>query len=91
MGHGEVLFINPYAAGGWFGQYKIMKNKLKNDWNPGKWVLIWEYSIRAFIWVPTRLGSDDFQDYLLFCALDESNLSSKRVNQLCASCKYTDQ
>ena len=47
----------------------------------GYLVLIWEYSARAFIWVLTWLGSDDFHYYLLFCALDEHNLSSKRVKR----------
>ena len=28
-------FISPYAAGGNFGQYKMMQNTFKNDWNPG--------------------------------------------------------
>ena len=32
--------FNPYAGGGWFGQYKMMQNTWKNDWNPGTWVLI---------------------------------------------------
>ena len=26
---------------------------LKNDWNPGTWVLIWEYPARAIQWIPT--------------------------------------
>ena len=30
--------INPYAAGGYFGQYKKYAKILKNDWNPGMWV-----------------------------------------------------
>ena len=28
-----ISFFRPYAAGGYFGQYKIMQKKL--DWNPG--------------------------------------------------------
>ena len=28
--------VNPYAAGGYFGQYKMIQKKLNNDWNPGK-------------------------------------------------------
>ena len=31
----KVGFLNPYAAGGYFGQNKIMWKKLKNNWNPG--------------------------------------------------------
>ena len=32
--------INPYAAGGYFEQYKMIQKILKDDGNPGKWVLI---------------------------------------------------
>ena len=38
--------INPYTAGGEFGQYQMMQ-KSENDRNPGTWVLIWKYSARA--------------------------------------------
>ena len=51
----------------------------KNHWNPGSWVLIWEYSMRAIQRVPTRQGLDGFQKSLHFCALDESRLSIGRV------------
>ena len=27
--------------------------KLKNYWNPGTWVLIWENAVRAIQWIPT--------------------------------------
>ena len=30
-----------------------MMQNLKNDWNLGIWVLIWEYSARTFQWIPT--------------------------------------
>ena len=40
--------------------------KPENDWNPGKWVLIWEYSTRAIQWIPTRQGLVSFQG---FCVL----------------------
>ena len=46
---------------------KCAKN-LKNDWNPGTWVLIWEFSARAIQWVPTRQGLDGFQKSLRPCA-----------------------
>ena len=36
---------------------------LKND--PGIWVLIWEYSTRAFQWIPTLQGLDGFQNLRL--------------------------
>ena len=54
------------------GKYKMMQNPLENDRNPGKWVLIWEFSARAFQWIPTRQGLDDFRESLRSCALDES-------------------
>ena len=38
---------NPDVAGGQFGQYKIMQKSCKNDWNPGTWVLIWQFSMIA--------------------------------------------
>ena len=55
---------------------------LKNDLNPGKWVLIWEGSARAFQWIPTRQCSDGFQNCLHSCVLEESSLSIERVNLL---------
>ena len=48
---------------------------LKNDWNPGIWVLIWEYLARAIQRIPTRQGLDGFQKSLCPCALDERSLS----------------
>ena len=74
-----LVYLNPYAAGGWFDQFKMMQKKLKNDWNPGKWVLIWEYSARALQWIPTWQGLDYFQKSLRPCNLDENNLSIGRV------------
>ena len=29
--HIAFMMVNPYAAGGYFGQYKMMQNILKND------------------------------------------------------------
>ena len=60
----------------------MMQKIWKNDWNPGKWVLIWEYSVRAFLWIPTWQGLDGFQRFLHYCALDEGSLSIRRVNPL---------
>ena len=37
------------------------KKWLKNDWNPGTWELIWEYSARPIQWIPTWQGLDGFQ------------------------------
>ena len=53
---------------------------LKNDWNPGIWVLIWEYSARAIQWILTWHGLDGFQKSLRPCALDKSSPSIGRVN-----------
>ena len=38
---------------------KWCKN-IRNNRNPGIWVLIWEYSARAIHWIPTRQGLDVF-------------------------------
>ena len=54
--------------------------KLKYDWNPGTWVLIWEYSARAIQWIPTWKGLDGFQKSLCPCVLGKSSLSIGRVN-----------
>ena len=60
---------------------QIMQKKTrKKEWNPGTWVLIWEYSARAIQWIPIWQGLDGFQKYLLPCAMDESSLSIGRVN-----------
>ena len=42
---------------------------LKNDRNPGKWVLIWEFSARAFQWIPAWYGFDGFYTSLCPCDL----------------------
>ena len=57
----------------------MTQKSLKIDWNPGTWVLIWEYSARAFQWIPTWHGLDVFQKSLRSCALDESSLSIGRM------------
>ena len=51
-------------------------------WNPGKWVLIWKYSTRAFHCIPTWQGLDGFQRFLHFSAMDESSLSIERAQVL---------
>ena len=61
---------------------------MKNDRNPGKWVLIREYSSRAFQWIPTWKGFDDFQENLHSYALDESSLSIGRVNSQVRGCRF---
>ena len=61
-----------------FANSKWYKN-LKYDPNHGKWVLIWEYSARAFQWVPTWQDLDDFHVFLHSCVLNKNNLSIRRV------------
>ena len=76
----NLLTLN-YAVGG-SGQYKMMQKPLKNDRNPGTWVLIWENSVRAIQWIPTWQGSNGLQISLLPCPLDESSLSIGRVKMI---------
>ena len=74
--------LNPYICFWWL-IWPIQNDakKLKNYWNSGKWVLIWEYSARAFPWVPTWQSLDGFQKSLHPCALDKSSLGIGRVKQ----------
>ena len=60
----------------------MMQEKHKKDWNPGKWVLIWEYSAKAIQWIPTWQDLDGFRRSLHPCASDESSPSIVRVNGL---------
>ena len=63
----------------WWWLILPIRNKaktLKNDWNPGMWVLIGEFSVRAIKWIPTWQG---YQKALHPCAIDQSNLSIGRV------------
>ena len=53
----------------------------RNDWNPGTWVLTWEYSVRVIQWKAAWQGLDGFQNSLHPSALDESSLSIGRINQ----------
>ena len=78
-----IFPISDYPLCCWWLILPIQKKakNLKNDWNPGKWVLIWEYSVRAFQWIPAWQGLDGFQRKLCFCAFDESSLSIVRVNE----------
>ena len=55
--------------------------KMKNDLNHGVWVLVWEYSARAFHWIPTWQALNGFQNFLHFSPMDKSNLSMERINQ----------
>ena len=66
-----------------FCHYKMMQKTFKNDWKPGKWVLSWEYSVRAIRWIPTWHGLDVFQKSLHSYVLDESSLGIGRVNCVC--------
>ena len=66
-----------------FSQYKMMQKYFENTWNPGKWVLISQYSVRAIQWIPTWQDFDGFQKSLPPCALDESSLSIEGLTYLC--------
>ena len=44
----------------------MRQKTVKSYWNPGIWVLIWEYTVRAIIWIPTWQGLDGSQN---LCAL----------------------
>ena len=60
-------------------------NNLKNYWNPGKWVLILKYSLRAIQWIPAWQGLDGFYKTLRCCDLDKSCLGIGRVNVIVRS------
>ena len=77
-GKQTVLNVNHYAVVGKIRQHNT--KILKNHWNPGKWVFIWEYSVRDFQWIPTWQGLDDLQKSFRSCDLDESSLSIGRDN-----------
>ena len=57
-------------------------NKLRNNWNLGIWVLIWEYS--AIQWIPTWQGLGGFQRSSHPCVLEENRFSIGRVNEMYA-------
>ena len=67
--------------------YQHVPHQSENDWNPGTWVLIWEYSMRAIQWIPTWQGLDDFQKSFSPCPLDESSLSIERVMKVFPLCE----
>ena len=64
----SISVIKPYAAVGYFGQYKMMQ-KHENDWNPGTLVLIWETSARAIQRIPTWQGLEGFSKNLSILVL----------------------
>ena len=58
----DLFFLNPCAAGGYFGHYKMrQKSCKKTD------TLVYGYSsecsMRAIQWIPTWQGLDDFQRF----------------------------
>ena len=63
-----------------FWQKQNDAKNLKNERNPHTSVLIWEYSARAFQWIPTRQGLDGFQKSLGPCDLDKNILGIGRVD-----------
>ena len=62
-----------------FVHYKWCKKKLENDWNPGTWVLIWEYSPKAIQWIPAQQGLDGLNLYVHPYVLYKNSLSIGRV------------
>ena len=58
------------------------KNRKFFDWKPGKWVVIWECSARAFQWTPTWQGLDGFQKSFCHCTLGEISLSIGRGSRV---------
>ena len=62
-----------------FEKYKMMQKTWKINWNPGEWVLIWEFSAIAIQWIPTWQGLNGFQKCLHPCALGKRILSIGRV------------
>ena len=61
---------------------KSCKN-LKDDWNPGTWVLSESYIMNT-----NMTGFRCFQQLLHLCSLDESNLSIGRVNHSIAETTF---
>ena len=57
----------------------MMQRDLKDDWNPGTWVFIWEYSARPIQLVLIWPGLDVFQKCLCPCVLEGCSLSIGRV------------
>ena len=55
---------------------KWCKIPKKNDWSPGKWVLIQKCSACAIQLVPTWLGLNGFQKFLPLYALDKSSIKA---------------
>ena len=43
----------------------MIQKHLKNDWNPGTWVIIREYSVRAILWIPTWQGLEWFSRFCI--------------------------
>ena len=53
-------WFNPLACFWLIWSIQNNVKKQKNDWNPGKWVLVCSYWMRAFLWIPTWLELDGF-------------------------------
>ena len=58
---------------------KMMQKKPEKSQKPWQMVLIWEYAVRAFQWIPTWQGLDGFQKSSCL-ALDESSFRVGKVN-----------
>ena len=59
----------------------MTQKTLKIDWNPGIWVLIWEYSARAIQSIPTSQGLDGYCDLdKVASALKELKAASRKAH-----------
>ena len=81
----EPLHMHPFAGFvnlllvANFSNMKWCKKKLKNYWNPGIWVHIWENSMGAVQWIPTWQGLYGFHMPPLLCGHDRSGLSKPKM------------
>ena len=58
----EHKLVNPFAAGCWFRHYKMMQNKNWNVTETHVQALIWENSVRVFLWIPTWQGLEGLRN-----------------------------
>ena len=71
--------IIEYNFSGYLTLMQLVANLVNSKWckNPEKWCKSWQMG--TFQWIPTWQGLNDFHNIFLFCALDESNVSCRRV------------
>ena len=86
----SIIRVNPYAAVGYIGHYKMMQKHEKwlKSWHMGTH-LTHGYSARAINWISTLQTLDDFQRSVHPCVLGKSSLSSGRVKEILISYRIT--